>query len=160
MSNGFDRFWNPAEQAGNYRIAEPVKRFWANVIDGLFLGALVLVAAILSAIFGALFGVMGLGIIGGFFAVIFLLAAPIGYLVVQIRFWSKSTSFGKNILKMKVVSKDKQENMSFAMMLAREIIGKNITSMFFGIGNLWIILDPDCQSWQDKFVRSIVVIAE
>ena len=70
---------------------------------------------------------------------------------VQIFFWTKGTSLGKHILKMRVVNKDTEEKVGFIHMLIREIIGKIISGFILYLGYIWILID------NDKFINSIVV---
>lgn len=89
---------------------------------------------------------------GALFGIILL----IGYLILQIYMMTKSTSLGKKLLGLKVYNKDTKRPVGFWMMLVREVIGKFISGLIFGIGFLWIIFDKDNQGWHDKLIGSIV----
>lgn len=76
----------------------------------------------------------------------------------QLYFWSKSTSMGKALLKMKVVDKDSYEPVGFWKMVLRELIIKHVSGICFGLGYLWILIDSQThQSWHDKILNTLVV---
>ena len=80
----------------------------------------------------------------------------IAFCIVQIYMLTQSTSLGKRILKMRVYKKT-GERAGFGSMLLREIIGKSISGMIFGLGYIWILIDDENQSWHDKLISSIVI---
>lgn len=71
--------------------------------------------------------------------------------------WANGTTPGKAILDMNVVNKDTQEIAGFGTMLLREIIGKAISNLVFGLGFIWILLDEKNQGWHDKLVNTVVI---
>lgn len=71
--------------------------------------------------------------------------------------WSKGTTIGKSLLGLYIVNKGTGRKLSLFLMWAREIIGKYVSSLFFGIGFLWILIDKDNQGFHDKLVSSLVV---
>jgi uncharacterized RDD family membrane protein YckC len=56
------------------------------------------------------------------------------------------------------VAKENGERAGFFTMLFREVIGKFIiSSIVFGLGFLWIVLDKENQGWHDKLMSTYVV---
>jgi len=86
-----------------------------------------------------------------------LCGVSILFLGIQIYFWTKGTTLGKWLLGMWVVYEDGCPA-SFGTMLVRELIGKLISDLAFGLGYLWILLDAQHQGWHDKLVRTYVVL--
>lgn len=122
----------------------PVKRLGAHLIDTIVTFFIVL---LILGIAGA--KQEGFGIV--------LLLAFLCPLIVQFYFWRKSTSLGKQILKMRVVKKNSGQPLTFVEMLLRELIGKYISGLVLSLGYIWILIDADNQGWHDKFVGSVVV---
>ena len=69
---------------------------------------------------------------------------------------AKGTTPGHAILGMKFV-KSNGDKPSFGTMFLREIIGKVISSLFFGLGFYWAIWDKDRQTWHDKIAGTYVL---
>ena len=42
-------------------------------------------------------------------------------------------------------------------MLLREIVGKTVSFLFFGLGFYWAIWDKDRQAWHDKIAGTLVL---
>lgn len=64
-------------------------------------------------------------------------------------------SIGKHLLALTVVRKDEIE-MNFKQVVLREIIGKFVAAVPFGIGFLGILNDAFRQTWYDKIVHTYV----
>lgn len=64
---------------------------------------------------------------------------------------------GKVLFGLQVVSQDSHEPVGFWRMVGREIIGKAISSLVFGLGWLWALVDPQGQTWHDKMFGTVVV---
>lgn len=78
--------------------------------------------------------------------------------IVQMFFWSKGTSIGKHLLRMKVIDRDSQLPISFWKMAFRELIVKYVSGLFFGLGFLWILIDSQYhQAWHDKILNTLVI---
>lgn len=78
--------------------------------------------------------------------------------IIQMFFWSKGSSIGKHLLKMKVVDKNSKLPIGFWKMAFRETILKYVSSLYFGLGFLWIIIDSQShQAWHDKILETVVV---
>ncbi|GAA0115324.1 RDD family protein [Clostridium senegalense] len=139
-------------------ISSPGRRFLAYILD-------ILVSFILALIISLFIGLPSIFIadtenINSFFSGLY--AVYIGVLIlstiiIQFYFWSKSTSMGKAILKMKVLDKRTRQPVGFLKMVLRELIGKQVSGLFFGLGYIWIFIDKDNQAWHDKIFDTIVV---
>ena len=55
------------------------------------------------------------------------------------------------------VAKENGERAGFFTMFFREVIGKTVSLIAFGLGFLWIILDKENQGWHDKIMSTYVV---
>lgn len=71
--------------------------------------------------------------------------------------WSNGTSIGKKLLGIKVYSCYTGKTLNPVVMFFRETILKTLSSIFFGIGFLWIFFDKHNQCLHDKIANSLVV---
>lgn len=67
-----------------------------------------------------------------------------------------SGTLGKLLTGLEVVREDKKK-LSFKRILFRQTVGYSFSGIFFGLGYLAIIKDPDKLAWHDKTVGSFVV---
>ncbi|MGI8420423.1 MAG: RDD family protein [Candidatus Levyibacteriota bacterium] len=77
----------------------------------------------------------------------------------SIAYWiamAKGTTPGHAMLGMKFV-KSNGEKATFGTMFLREVIGKLISGLFFGLGFYWAIWDKDHQTWHDKIAGTYVL---
>ena len=125
------------------------RRWLATSIDPAIGIAIFLV---LQGIFGGIGSAFGEG---GALAAIFIAVIPYG----GFYFWllSKGMTPGKWILREKVVEKLSGNYPGFWRMVLREVIGKFVSSLIFGLGFLWAIWDKDHQAWHDKIAGTVVV---
>lgn len=70
---------------------------------------------------------------------------------------SKGVTPGKWLLGEQVVEKLGGCYPGFWRMVLREIVGKFVSGLFFGVGYLWAIWDKDSQAWHDKIAGTVVV---
>ena len=70
----------------------------------------------------------------------------------------KGTTPGKRVLGMRVV-KTNGTVANVLTMIVRELIGKQISLLFFSLGFLWILFDEHKQGWHDKLMSTYVVDA-
>lgn len=144
-------------------ISTPVKRLFAAILDMLISFAisiivLVIVGAplkfspIMNNVSDQMFMIASFSYAA--YAFLFLNSA----FIIQLFFWSKGTSIGKHLLKMKVVDKHSQLPISFWKMAFRELIVKYVSGLFFGLGFLWILIDSQYhQAWHDKILNTLVI---
>ncbi|ABR47849.1 RDD domain containing protein [Alkaliphilus metalliredigens QYMF] len=123
-------------------ISSPLKRFIGNLLDNALFGIIVMFFFMMAAAINS----------EALVAISFFAAWGI-----QLYFWSKGTSLGKNVMGMKVVNKYTQEPVGLGLMIIRETIGKFLSGLIFSLGYIWILIDSDHQGWHDKFIQSIVV---
>ena len=88
-----------------------------------------------------------------FLGVILLLATIVFSFVLLAR----GQSYGKWILGMKAY-RTSGEPAGFLIMLVRETIGKFISGLILTLGYLWLLWDPDRQTWHDKVVSTVVMV--
>ena len=119
------------------RVASPSRRLGAYVLDYLVVGIVALIAFATGE---------------GTVTSILLIAYAIYALVL----FAKGTTPGKKMLGLHV-AKENGERAGFFTMLIREVIGKTVSGLVFGLGFLWIILDKESQGWHDKLMSTYVV---
>lgn len=64
-------------------------------------------------------------------------------------------TLGKKLFGIKVVAGTPK--IGYGTALLREIVGKFLSSLVFGLGYLWVIWDPEKQGWHDKVASTHVV---
>lgn len=140
----------------NYVLAEPAKRLIAFFLDILLIFlVLYLPIAIFLSLIAPLAMVVGEGI--GLLVPFVIIGVVVVLIIIEVKYWKKSTSFGKNIMKITVVHKDTGKPMSTGNMFLRETFGRLISGMLFLFGYIWILIDKDKQAFHDKLVSSVVV---
>lgn len=133
--------------ANNIGVASPVTRFLAYVLDNIYTFTATMILVTLTA--------RNAGGADAFLTLIGLLGTA--HTLVGLYFWSQGTSPGKRTLGLYVYSTQSGQRLGFFTMLFRELIGKWISAVFFGLGYIWILFDPHRQGWHDKLVNSIVL---
>ena len=133
------------------RLASPFKRLAALVLD----------IAIPFITLGVLSGVAATsapqsGEAGGSAGAVISTLLLVGYVVWALMLFSRGTTPGKLVLRMRVV-KEAGQRAGFGTMLVREWIGKWISGIILGLGFLWILFDRDRQGWHDKLMTTYVV---
>ena len=63
---------------------------------------------------------------------------------------------GKSFLRIRVISFDTGAPIGFQRAFVRSV-GRIISGLPFDLGYLWMLWDPENQTWHDKFARSVVV---
>ena len=79
----------------------------------------------------------------------------IGYYVYFIG--NRGQTPGKMVLKIKVQKLEDGSNLGYPGAFMREVLGKFVSGVVFGLGYLWMIRDKDKQTWHDKIAKSVVV---
>lgn len=80
------------------------------------------------------------------------------YILINLYFISKSKSFGKYMMEIKVVDSQSGNNLNLKSMLKREILVKPIISCFtMGIGTLMAFVTKDNKTMYDKILKTMVV---
>ena len=70
---------------------------------------------------------------------------------------NRGQTLGKMIMKIKVVSLDTDKPVGYLKAFLRDIVGKILSGLVFGLGYLWSIRDAKKQTWHDKIAKSVVV---
>jgi uncharacterized RDD family membrane protein YckC len=124
------------------KLAAPAKRLAAQIIDSLTPSFGTLLIARLTS---------GLGT----FNVVRTIAI-IAWAVWSMMLFSNGMTPGKWLLGLYVVD-EAGDSASFGRMLVREFIGKPLSTIVFGLGFAWILIDKNYQGWHDKLVDTYVV---
>ena len=123
------------------RLASPARRLGAYVLEFLVYGIVYGIVEVISFAIG-----------DAAIATILLVVYAIFALVL----FARGTTPGKMLLGMHV-AKENGDRAGFFTMFFREVIGKFISLLVFGLGFLWIVLDRENQGWHDKLMRTYVV---
>lgn len=126
------------------KLASPVKRLGAQCIDWMAPSLGMLLIARLT---------FGSG--PGTFNVVRTIAIIL-WAVWSMMLYSSGMTPGKWLLGLYVVD-ESGDTASFLRMVIREFIGKPLSTIVFGIGFAWILIDKDNQGWHDKLVDTYVV---
>jgi uncharacterized RDD family membrane protein YckC len=115
------------------------ERLVAAIIDGVLVGV----------VNGILFGVLksagyGLGTLIGLAYTIYLEGSPSGQTV------------GKKVMNIRIVDADNGGPIGYGRAFLR-YIGKIISAIPCGLGYLWMLWDPNKQTWHDKIASTVVV---
>ncbi|MCF7885103.1 MAG: RDD family protein [Candidatus Marinimicrobia bacterium] len=133
----------PKTQKG--RKANIFIRWLALVIDPLIgIGLYFLAVGIFGAISEDMAGVM---------AVLF----PLGYFIWFLTLLRQGMTPGKKILGLQVVRNKSGEIPGFGKMFVREIFGRILSGLFFGLGYFWALFDKNSQAWHDKLAGTVVL---
>lgn len=127
----------------HYRIAKPVKRLLAYLIDFF-----VNVGLVILMIF-----VTGMNP---------FLVLPLIFCIFMFKlyYWTKSTTFGKSILNMKIIKMGTEKELNIFQMIFRQTFGKLLSFSILNLGFIWIIIDNENQGWHDKMLDCVVVDKE
>lgn len=125
------------------RPASPLKRFLAFVIE-----ILVIIAYMVSVTkaFGDVYG-EDMGVLIGLSS----------FALIQLALMTRATTIGKLVLNMKVVNRRTGKNLKLVDMIFRECLGKWISTVFFAVGFIWIMVDNENRAWHDMIFGSMVV---
>ncbi|MPV86521.1 RDD family protein [Ostreibacterium oceani] len=79
-------------------------------------------------------------------------------LLITLFFWVRFAGTpGKRLLGLKVVNADTLAPLNILPATLR-YLGYFVSFFFFGMGFLWILIDPKKQGWHDKMGRSVVIV--
>jgi uncharacterized RDD family membrane protein YckC len=138
-------------------------RFLAAIIDGIILS---IVGSVVNVVFGGAMGAATLtqpsdsaataGLLAGLFGIGMILSMVIqlGYYVILTGIYG--ATLGKMILGLRVVDTSGQK-IGIGKAVLREIIGKFVSGLVFGLGYIWVAFDEKKQGWHDKIAGTYVV---
>lgn len=121
------------------------RRFMALLIDPL-IAVVLYVAAV--GIFGGLSEDLGI-----FIAILF----PAGYVVWFMLLLRKGLTPGKKLLGLQVVNHQTGRLPGYGKMFLREIVGRFLSGLVFGLGYLWALFDKNAQAWHDRLAGTVVL---
>lgn len=125
------------------------RRWVAWMLDPFLAVALFLAAYLFSiAVFGA---------VAEELAIVVAIVFPAVYFVWFLLLLRKGLTPGKWLLGLQVVNHQTGEIPGFAAMFIREIVGRTISGVIFGLGYLWAIFDKNAQAWHDKIAGTVVL---
>jgi len=139
---------------GRGRKAGLFRRWLALAIDP-FIGLFLFFAAMLVSmgIGGAVAGEEGAAGLGIMLMVLF----PLGYFIWFLMLLPQGLTPGKKLLGLQVVNHQTGAIPGFWRMVLREIVGRSLSGLFFGIGYFWALWDKNAQAWHDKLAGTVVV---
>jgi len=118
------------------------------------------VALALDPLIAVILYLLGVGIVGSISKDLGTVAAivlPIVYLVWFLSLLRQGLTPGKKLLGLQVVDHQTGTIPGFGKMFVREIVGRFISGLFFGLGYFWAIFDKNSQAWHDKIAGTVVL---
>ena len=144
--------------------AGPLRRVYAFAID---IGILLMVIFVVGPIFGTSEGIFNIfGIQTGIIDV-FIINVPnippgiidvfvfLAYFILPTGIWGRT--IGKWVAGIQVVD-DEGNKPGVALAIPREMVGRFVATITFGIGLIWVIFDEKHQGWHDKMAGTYVVV--
>lgn len=127
----------------HYRIAKPVKRLFAYLIDFFVNVGLVILMILVTGMNP-------------------FLVLPLIFCIFMFKlyYWTKSTTFGKSVLNMKIIKMGTEKELNIFQMMFRQTFGKLLSFSILNLGFIWIIIDNENQGWHDKMLDCVVVDKE
>jgi uncharacterized RDD family membrane protein YckC len=130
------------------------RRLWAHILDT---AVFALVFVVIFALGGGMASATGASGSGLGSIILFLFVAFCGYIALLFWFLARGLTPGKYLAGEQVVEHLTGKNPGIGRMLLREIIGKWVSGLLFGLGYFWAIWDKDGQAWHDKIAGTVVV---
>jgi|GEM_PF-929552 len=133
--------------------------FWirvaANIADYLF------ILGVSYLIFNPLRRAFGYNIDAFVFSPIDIIEFVFNFLYVIVLTWWTGQTLGKMIFGIRVVSARadgaRNSRLTLGQVLLREIVGKTVSFIVFGIGFIWVAFQDQKQGWHDKIAKTYVV---
>ena len=139
---------------GRGRKAGIVRRGVAFVIDPLIALALYGAGLVLALMVG---GIVGGPQVAAGVGLVFFLAFSLAYFVWFLTLLPKGLTPGKMLVGLQVLNLQTGAIPGFGTMFIREMIGRYLSGLFFGLGYFWALWDRDGQAWHDKLASTVVV---
>ena len=128
----------------NLEFAGPLRRFYAFAID---IGILLMIVFMVAPVSGGRVFSAQAGIIDVF---IFL-----AYFIIPTGLFGRT--LGKWVAGISVVDNEGNKP-GVAVAIPREVVGRFVSTITFGIGIIWVIFDEKHQGWHDKMAGTYVVV--
>lgn len=142
------------KRAGLFRraVALVIDPFLAILLwfSAVFTGGLV------AQLFGTVTGTSNRGSTLGLSLVLALLFTG-SYFCWFLRLLSRGRTPGKLLLGLQVVDERTATRPGFGKMFVREVPGRFVSGLLFGLGYLWAVIDRDSQAFHDKIARTVVI---
>ena len=90
-------------------------------------------------------------------ASIFAILFPLGYVIWFLSLLGKGLTPGKLVMGLRVVDQRNGDIPGFGKMFLREIVGRFLSGLFFGLGYFWSLFDKNAQAWHDKLAGTVVI---
>ena len=103
---------------------------------------------------------LGVGFVGAMSKNLGIVAAivlPIVYAIWFLSLFRQGMTPGKQLMGLQVVNCQTGEIPGFGRMFLREIVGRFVSALFFGVGYFWAIFDKNAQAWHDKIAGTVVL---
>jgi uncharacterized RDD family membrane protein YckC len=130
---------------GRGKKAGVFRRFMALMIDP--------VAAVLAYVIP----LAALSAISKDLALVAAILLPFVYLLWFLMLLREGQTPGKRVLGLRVVEQTTGRNPGFGRMFVRELPGRFLSGLIFGLGYLWALFDKNSQAWHDRLARTVVV---
>jgi uncharacterized RDD family membrane protein YckC len=82
---------------------------------------------------------------------------PVVYAIWFLSLLRQGMTPGKKLLGLQVVEQNTGNIPGFGKMFLREIVGRILSGLIFGLGYLWALIDKNGQAWHDKLAGTVVV---
>lgn len=118
------------------------------------------VALVLDPLIAVVLYFLAIGIFGSIsenLGVVVAVILPLVYIIWFLSLLRKGRTPGKLLLGLQVVHHQTGEIPGFGKMFLREIVGRFISGLFFGVGYFWAIFDKNGQAWHDKIAGTVVL---
>jgi len=124
---------------------------------GLFARWLALVIDPMIALTLYFAGIIVFGAFSKDFGLAAAIVLPLLYFGWFLSLLRKGRTPGKSVLGLQVVDHQTGDIPGFGKMFVREIVGRFLSGLFFGIGYFWALFDKDAQAWHDKLAGTVVI---
>ncbi len=129
--------------------AGPLRRVYAFAID---IGILLMLIFILGPIFGNSEGILNVPNVQTGVIDVFIFLA---YFIIPTGIFGRT--IGKWVAGISVVDEDGNKP-GVAVAIPREVVGRFVATITFGIGIIWVLFDKNHQGWHDKMAGTFVVV--
>ena len=129
--------------------AGPLRRLYAFAID---IGILLMVIFVVGPIFGNSEGIFNISNVQTGIIDVFIFLA---YFIVPTGMFGRT--IGKWVAGISVVDEDGNKP-GVAVAIPREVVGRFVAMITFGIGIIWVVFDKNHQGWHDKMAGTYVVV--
>lgn len=153
METRSDEHYASADATPGYRFAGFWIRVVASLLDSLFL---VGVSMLLFNPLRRAWGVWGAN-----FSIIDLAEVAFDLLYFILLTWWTGQTLGKIIIGIRVVNaRHSRKSLNAGQVILRELIGKALSSLLFGIGYMWAGWNARKQGWHDLLAKTYVIREE